>query len=536
MGLIGWIVGVVGLVGLGALWFLSRFQRRRWRDALPPEAVTIPTEKVDVLLVGAGAMSTTLGILLQQLDPSLRICMVERLDDIAGESTDALNNAGTGHAAYCELNYTPQEKDGTVNASKAFKINASFEASLSFWSHLVEKGILGKPSDFIRQVPHLSFVWGEDDVQFLRKRYTALKDSVAFGDMEYSEDPAVLRKWMPLVMEGRAEKERIAATRVRYGTDVDFGVLARRMTDAMQQHTGFDLRLRREVTDLVQQTDRRWLVTLKDLNKGTYEVLNAGFVFLGAGGGALPLLQKSGIPEAVGYGGFPVGGQWLICKDPTLSTQHTAKVYGKAALGAPPMSVPHLDTRVIDGKRMLLFGPYAGFTTRFLNEGSLLDLPMSLALENLKPMLSVGAREIDLTLYLIGEVLQSQEARIASLRRYFPNVRTEDWELAHAGKRVQIIKHHPEKGGTLEFGTEVVAASDGRLAALLGASPGASTSVQIMLDVIERCFADRLKKDGWAERLREMIPSYGKDLNADPALFRKVRERNLSVLEIDQFS
>lgn len=533
MGLIGWIVGIV-VLGVGALWFLTRFQRRRWRDALPPESVTIPSEKVDVLLVGAGAMSTTLGMILQQIDPSMRICMVERLGDIAVESTDALNNAGTGHAAYCELNYTPQEKDGSVNASKAFKINASFEASLSFWSYLVEKGVLGKPSDFIRQVPHISFVWGEEDVAFLRKRYEALKDSVAFGEMEYSEDPAVLRRWMPLVMEGRSAKERIAATRVRYGTDVDFGTLAHRMTEAMQQHTGFDLRLRREVTDLVQQTDRRWLVTLKDLDKGTYEVINAGFVFLGAGGGALPLLQKSGIPEAVGYGGFPVGGQWLICKHPTLAEQHTAKVYGKAAIGAPPMSVPHLDTRVIDGKRMLLFGPYAGFTTRFLNEGSLLDLPMSVESQNLRALLSVGLREIDLAMYLVGEVLQSQDARVASLRRYFPNVRSEDWELAHAGKRVQIIKPHPEKGGTLEFGTEVVAARDGSLAGLLGASPGASTSVQIMLDVLERCFADRLKKDGWTDRLREMIPFYGQDLNAHPDLFREVRKRNLSVLEIDK--
>ncbi|MCB9638515.1 MAG: malate dehydrogenase (quinone) [Myxococcales bacterium] len=521
-------------MGIAKLWYLSRFQRKRLRPVLQPEDVTVPTEEFDIVLVGAGAMSTTLGMILQQLDPNLRICMVEKLDEIAVESTDALNNAGTGHAGYCELNYTPQGADGKINASKAFKINAAFEVSLAFWSHLVEKGILPDPDAFIRQVPHLSFVWGEDDVRFLRNRYEALKDSVAFGDMEFSDDPAKLREWVPLIMNGRTSSTKIAATRVRYGADVDFGALARTMTEHMAQQGNFDLRLHRAVEDLTQQSDRRWIVKLKNTKTDTIEVINAGFVFLGAGGGALPLLQQSGIPEAAGYGGFPVGGQWLICKKPEVVEQHTAKVYGKAALGAPPMSVPHLDTRVIDGQRMLLFGPFAGFTTRYLIHGSLLDLPKSLALENLIPMISVGINQLDLTMYLVSEVLQSQKARVDSLRRYFPEAADGDWELAHAGKRVQIIKKHPTKGGSLEFGTEVVSSADGTLAALLGASPGASTSVQIMLDVLERCFPTQMEQSEWPERLREMIPCYGKDLNEHPELFREIRQQNLRVLGLDK--
>jgi malate dehydrogenase (quinone) len=491
------------------------------------------TKSVDVLLVGAGAMSTTLGMLLKQLDPAIKICMVERLDYVACESSDGWNNAGTGHAAYCELNYTPKKPDGSIDTTKAFNINAAFEVSLQFWSHLVENNILPNPKQFINPTPHMSFVWGEENVEFLRQRYETLSAHQAFADMEYSEDPELLKEWMPLVMKNRAPGEKVAATRVRYGSDVNFGELARSMAKYLGTQEGFDLLLSRIVADLDRQDDGSWNVTLKNTETGEKEVVNSRFVFLGAGGGALPLLQKSGIKEGEGYGGFPVSGQWLVCKKPEIVEQHLAKVYGKAPIGAPPMSVPHLDTRIIDGQRALLFGPFAGFTTKFLKQGSFLDLPKSIRAGNIKPMLSVAIHNMDLTRYLIGEVLQSHSSRVDALRKFFPEAKDEDWTLAYAGQRVQIIKKDADKGGKLEFGTEVITADDGSIAALLGASPGASTAVGTMINIIENCFIKHQGKADWSTRLKEMIPSYGESLNDNPELLKRVRDHNLKVLELE---
>lgn len=491
------------------------------------------TKTVDVLLVGAGAMSTTLGMLLKQLDPTLKIAMVERLDHVARESTDGWNNAGTGHAAYCELNYTPQQADGSINATKAFAINTSFEVSLQFWSYLVEQGKLPSPKEFINPTPHCSFVWGEKNVEFLRKRFETLSQHHCFKDMEYSEDHDTLREWMPLVMKDRQPDEKVAGTRVRYGSDVNFGQLARHMVLHLEQQDNFDLLLSRIVDDLNKQDDGSWNVTLKNTESGQKEVINSRFVFLGAGGGALPLLQKSGIREGEGYGGFPVSGMWLVCKRPEIIEQHLAKVYGMAPIGAPPMSVPHLDTRVIDGKKALLFGPFAGFTTKFLKQGSFLDLPCSIRLGNLKPMLSVAKNNMDLTRYLISEVMQSHSSRVDSLRNFFPEAKDDDWELSYAGQRVQIIKPGTETAGKLEFGTEVITSEDGSLAALLGASPGASTAVSAMMSIVERCYEERLQKSDWQNKIHELIPSYGKSLTDDAELMETVRARTLSVLELD---
>ncbi|MEK9713422.1 MAG: malate dehydrogenase (quinone), partial [Thalassolituus sp.] len=398
------------------------------------------TEKVDVLLVGGGAMSATLGTLLRRLDPSLKISLVERLDHVAHESTDGWNNAGTGHAGYCELNYTPETADGDVEIDRALSINANFEISLQLWSYLVNEGALPSPSEFINPTPHMSFVWGEDNVAFLRRRYEKLSAHHLFKEMEYSEDPAVLEQWMPLVMKERKEGEKVAATRVAHGTDVDFGSLARNMVANLEQHENFNLLLNHEVNDFDHAKDGTWHVSVRDRKKGKSKTIQANFVFLGAGGGALPLLQASGIDEANGYGGFPVSGQWLVCKDPEIVKQHHAKVYGKAAIGAPPMSVPHLDTRIINGEPALLFGPFAGFTMKFLKSGSKLDLLKSVSVSNLMPMMDVGINNMDLTKYLISEVRQSHKERVATLRDYFPGCKNEDWTLARAGQRVQIIK------------------------------------------------------------------------------------------------
>nr|WP_320132278.1 malate dehydrogenase (quinone) [uncultured Holophaga sp.] len=488
-------------------------------------------DQADVVLVGAGIMSATLAALMHELQPDACIRVIERLEEVALESSLATNNAGTGHAANCELNYTPEQADGSVETSKAFKINESFEISLQFWSHLVEKGLLPEPGAFLSPVPHLSFVYGADSVRFLRTRHAALKAHPMFADMAYSEDVAQLREWIPLMMEGREPGQPIAATRVGRGTDVDFGRLAGQLFGGLGQGGDFGILTRHHVHGLHQEADGRWALQVRDLASGQMRVMRARFVFLGAGGGALPLLLKSGIPEAAGYGGFPVSGQWLVCTNPGVIARHDAKVYGKASVGAPPMSVPHLDTRMVEGRPALLFGPYAGFTTKFLKRGSFLDLPLSLRGHNLLPMMQAGWKNLDLTRYLIGQVFQSMDDRLKALQEFVPSARAQDWKLDIAGQRVQIIKRDPKTGqGKLEFGTEVVASADGSLAALLGASPGASTAVATMLEMLIRCFPEKARSEAWQATIARMVPSYGHTLVDDPELLGRVRARTTAVL------
>ena len=490
------------------------------------------TQQVDVLLVGGGVMSATLGTLLNKLDPALKLTMVERLDHVAHESTDGWNNAGTGHAGYCELNYTAEDDSGNISIDRALTINANFEISLQLWSYLVETGDLPQPDQFINATPHMSFVWGEKNVAFLRQRAEKMSAHHLFKDIEFSEDPEVLKQWMPLVMGGRDPNEKVAATRISYGSDVDFGSLTRNLVGQLEQQENFDLLLNHEVIDFERhQQQKRWTVTLRDRLSGKTKTVNTGFVFLGAGGGSLPLLQASGIEEAEGYGGFPVSGQWLVCKDEKIVSQHHAKVYGKAPIGAPPMSVPHLDTRIINGEPALLFGPYAGFTTKFLKSGSKLDLLKSVSADNLFPMISVGMNNMDLTKYLISEVMQSHDDRVETLRGYFPDCKSSDWSLAHAGQRVQVIKKDAKGKGKLEFGTELVAAADGSLAALLGASPGASVAVYAMLEVLDKCFAEKMTGE-WQQGLKTMIPSYGESLIENSELLERIREHTLSTLKL----
>lgn len=484
----------------------------------------------DVVLIGAGIMSATLGLMLRELDPSLTIEIFERLDDVTGESSDAWNNAGTGHSAFCELNYTPQKADGSVEISKAVKIAESFEVSKEFWAYLVQKNIASDPKSFINNVPHMSFVWGDENVDYLRKRFDALSSHHLFKGMNYSEEKDLLNQWMPLVMEGRDPAQPVAATRMDIGTDVNFGALTRALFHYLYDKEGVSLRLAHEVRAMEQEQDGRWKITVKNLATRKKRDLRAKFIFIGAGGGSLPLLEKSGIPEGKGFGGFPVSGQWLVCNNPEVIEKHQAKVYGKASVGSPPMSVPHLDTRMIDGKKALLFGPYAGFSTKFLKNGSFLDLPLSIKANNLRPMLSAGINNIPLTKYLIDQVRQSPEDRLNALRDYMPDVKMEDWDLELAGQRVQVIKKDPIEGGVLEFGTEVVTSADGSISALLGASPGASTSVSIMLDLLKRCFSDRVKSKEWQVKFKEMIPSYGKSLAEDEELSNQIRTWTSEVL------
>lgn len=490
------------------------------------------TPSSQVVLVGAGIMSATLGILLKELEPSIKITIFERLDVVAGESSNAWNNAGTGHAAYCELNYTPELEDGTIEVKKAIKIASAYEMSKAFWAYLVKEDYFKAPESFINNIPHISFVWGEDNVSFLKKRYEALRKYALFEGIQYSEDPEVLRSWMPLVIQERDKGQKIAATKLDLGTDVNFGNLTQVLIDHLATLGGVQIKLSHEVRDLEKERDGSWEIKYKDLEADETFKMKADFVFLGAGGGSLSLLDKSDIDEGRGYGGFPISGQFLVCNKEALVAQHHAKVYGKASVGAPPMSVPHLDTRLIDGKKTLLFGPFAGFSTKFLKNGSYFDLPFSIELDNFMPMISAGLDNWSLTKYLIHQVSLSQEDRLEALKEYLPSARLEDWELCTAGQRVQVIKKDRNKGGVLEFGTEIVSAADGSIAALLGASPGASTSVSSMIDVLKKCFPENMNSDAWQQKLNQMIPCYGEDLVANETLCKEIRLFSAQVLHL----
>ena len=490
-------------------------------------------EQPDVILIGAGIMSATLGVFLKELQPDCIIEIYERLDQPALESSDAWNNAGTGHSAYCELNYTPLV-DGKIDTKKAVHIAEQFQLSRQFWSYLIDNNKLPSPDNFIHSVPHLSFVWGDENVAYLQKRYEALVKNPLFSTMQFSTDVDQLKAWMPLVMQDRNEDKKFAATYMPLGTDVNFGALTRNLFAYLETLDGITIHYNHEVKKIKQKKDNTWQLKVKDIVTGEKTKRKTKTVFIGAGGGSLLLLEKADIKEGEGYGGFPVSGQWLKCTNETIIAQHKVKVYGKATVGSPPMSVPHLDTRIINGKKELLFGPFAGFSTKFLKNGSYLDLIKSLEFDNIIPMLSAGWHNLPLTKYLVEQVMQSDEERIEALKEYFPNAKLDDWQLLEAGQRVQIIKKDKELGGILEFGTEVITTSDGSLACLLGASPGASTAVAIMLEIVPKCFAKEMQSEAWITKMKQIIPSFGYSLNDNPALCQAVIKKTSKTLNLEK--
>lgn len=487
-------------------------------------------EGPDLVLIGAGIMSATLGVLLKELKPELKIEVFERLDVAGSESSEAWNNAGTGHSSFCELNYTPQSPTGGIDILKATKIAESFEVSKEFWSYLMEQKLLPRPSDFITRVPHYSLVWGAKNVDFLKKRHQLMSATPLFRGMEYSEDWDKLVEWFPIAMRGRKKDQPVAATKMDIGTDVNFGALTRAMFNYLKGKPDVSLHFNHEVVNLSQERDTTWNVKVEDTETGKKRTIKSKYVFIGAGGASLHLLNKSDIREGSGYGGFPVGGQWLKCVNPELIEKHFAKVYGKASVGSPPMSVPHVDSRWINGKKELLFGPFAGFSTKFLKNGSLFDLPKSIQIDNVAPMIYAGLNNAPLTKYLIEQVRQSPEDRLKALREYVPYAKMEDWVLLDAGQRVQVIKKDDVKGGVLEFGTEVIISEDGTIAALLGASPGASTAVAIMLGIAPKCFKESSQTLAWKNKLKEMVPSYRRFLRESDELVSASRSRTHKIL------
>jgi len=488
--------------------------------------------KTDVILIGAGIMSATIGTLLKELVPEWEITVYEKLENAGEESSNEWNNAGTGHAALCELNYTVEKPDGSLDISKAIKINEQFQVSMQFWSYLVKSKLIDNPQDFIKRLPHMSLVQGEENLAFLKKRFEALSKNPLFQGMEFSDDHEKLIEWIPLIMEGRTLNEPIAATKIDSGTDVNFGALTRMLFEHLE-NKNVQINYNHSVNGIKRTTDGLWELKVQNQFSGTVKRHTAKFVFIGGGGGSLHLLQKSGIPEGKHVGGFPVSGLFMVCNNPEVVEQHHAKVYGKAKVGAPPMSVPHLDTRFIDNKKSLLFGPFAGFTPKFLKTGSNMDLITSVKPNNVLTMLSAGAKEMSLTKYLIQQVMLTKEQRMEELREFIPNAKTEDWDIVVAGQRVQVIKDTEAGGkGTLQFGTEVITAADGSIAALLGASPGASTAVHVMLEVIKKCFPQHIKE--WEAKIKEMIPSYGKSLMENPALLNEIHTSTEQTLGLSE--
>ncbi len=470
----------------------------------------MPSPVPDVVLIGGGIMSAHLGVMLKRLDPRVTIHVYEAAAELAHESSDGWNNAGTGHAGLCELNYTPRPAiAGTpVDVTKAVEIFARFEQSRQFWSYAVAHGLAPRPAEWIRAVPHLSFVRGAAHVDFLRSRHAALAAHPFFRAMEFTADRIVLRRLAPLLVEGR-DDEPLAATKVDAGTDVNFGELSRRLfawlgaQDGCRVVTGHRVHRLRRVAD-------GWEFAVQSADSGESKTVRARFAFIGAGGGTIPLLRSTGLPVARGLAGFPIAGQWLVCENPAVVARHFGKVYGPPPPDSGALGGPHLDLRHLHGQRVLLFGPFATWTTKFLHRaGRITDLPASIHTDNLGTLLRTGLNNLVLVRFLVSQALQSRESRLKALRDFYPEARDADWRLIDAGIRVQAL--NPADAGRLSFGTEVVTAPDGTLAALLGASPGASVSANIALEIIQRCFPEKLRDPDGYERMKAMLPTFDLD-------------------------
>ncbi|KDE97204.1 malate:quinone oxidoreductase [Mycolicibacterium aromaticivorans JS19b1 = JCM 16368] len=456
-------------------------------------------EVADVVLIGGGIMSATLGSMLAVLEPGWRIVMLERADALATESSDPWNNAGTGHSGFCELNYMPDPTDG----AKPSAIAAQFQMSRQWWSHLAAGGVLD-PETFVHTAGHMDVVFGDHDVSYLRRRFETLTCDPLFSGMEFSADPTTIGQWAPLVMKGRDPGEVVAATRHPGGTDVDFGALTKGLTRIITSRGGGQVRLGHEVQALHQDSDGSWVVRGRN-QTGDFTVRGLR-VFVGAGGHALRLLQRAHLPEVRGYAVLPVGATFLRCSDPVVVNQHDTKVYGQAEMGAPPMSVPHLDRRVVNGTPHLMFGPYATFSTKLLKYGRWTDFFTTIRWHNVHVIAAAVLQNLTLITYLLTQLAAQPRRRFAHLRRYYPRADPKQWELFAAGQRAQLITPDRRRIGVIQQGTELVVSADGSIAGLLGASPGASTAVPIMIDFLQRCFPHDWRTS-WNAEMTTAIPA-----------------------------
>ncbi|NMT64961.1 malate:quinone oxidoreductase [Marinobacter orientalis] len=473
---------------------------------------------MNVIIIGAGIMGTTFATLAKEMVPDLDITILERLDGPGEGNSSAFWNAGTGHEANCELNYTPVDEE-VISVEKALKIHAQFNVAKQFWAYLIEKGAIKDPTTFINQTKHCTIV-SEPAIQELKLRFKEMSAHHFFEHMRYSEDFDEIKSWIPYTMEERPRHEKMAATVIETGTDVNFGAL----TEQMAEYAVNDLGVRIEYGTHVRRVHRsptgRWVI--EAVSKGVPVQHKADVLFVGAGGGAFPLLKRSHLPFRSRFAGFPVGGRFLQAQiSEEQARYYTAKTYGKAKVGAPPMSVPHLDLRVVDGKHYLLFGPFASFKPVLERGRGFFDYLTSIRLHDIPGLLNVALEHFPLVKYLVSESFKGEKSMFEELDSFAPGLSKKfDWKPIAAGQRVQIIKD-----GDLQMGTEIVVSKDKTYGTLLGASPGASVSPEVMLRCLEQLLPSIFSKEEARKKKQEMFPEDDLDtlINA-PDRYREIRD------------
>lgn len=483
---------------------------------------------MNVIIIGAGIMGTTLATLAKELAPELDVTILERLDHAGAGNSWVFNNAGTGHEANCELNYTPVDEE-VISVEKALKIHAQFNIAKQFWAHLIEKGAIKDPKSFINRTKHCTIV-SEASIEELRLRFKEMSAHHFFENMQFSEDFDEIKSWIPYLMEERPRDQKMAATVIETGTDVNFGALTEQMAAHAVQELGVKIEYGTHVKRVHRSPTGRWLIEAEQ--NGSPIQHRADVLFVGAGGGAFPLLKKSHLPFRSRFSGFPVGGRFLQAPiSEEQAEQYRAKTYGKAAVGAPPMSVPHLDLRVAEGQHYLLFGPFASFKPVLEKGRGFFDYLSSMRLHDIPGLLNVALEHFPLVKYLVSETFKGEKSMFEELESFAPGMsRKFNWKAIEAGQRVQIIKD-----GDLQMGTEILVSSDKTYGTLLGASPGASVSPEVMLRCLEQLLPSIFTKDEAQKKKKEIFPEDDLDtLINNPERYREVRDSANKILGIRQ--
>ncbi|KZX75231.1 malate:quinone oxidoreductase [Oleiphilus sp. HI0009] len=481
---------------------------------------------MDVVIIGAGIMGVTFAHIAKTVDPKLNITILERLDQAAGSNSSVFNNAGTGHEANCELNYTPVDEE-VISVEKALDIHAQFNVAKQYWANLVKNGIIKDPESFIHPTKHCTLV-NEDSINLLHMRYKEMASHHFFDEMKLSEDFDEIQSWIPLTMEGRSRHQKMAATRVDHGTDVNFESITKQLAQHMENEQSADIQYNTHVKRVHKSPSGSWLIECEQ--NGVAKQVRADKLFVGAGGGAFPILKASHLPAGRRFSGFPVGGRFLAAEiDKEVAQSYGAKTYGKAAVGAPPMSVPHLDLRVADGKYYLLFGPFATFSPILEKGRGIVEFIRMVHLHDIPNLLNVAREHFPLVTYLFKETFKGESAMLKTLDEFAPGLSNKfNWKVVQAGQRVQIIKD-----GDLQMGTEIVTSEDLSYGTLLGASPGASVSPEVMLRCVKTLFPKIVKKEAAQERLKTLFDETDVDvLIEDADKYREIRNSADKILGI----